>query len=527
MVGVNQLTMQLNKQLIDFPTLDRIIDRSPLTIHPDTLVVDAISLLSQAQACCVLVVEDLQLVGVLTERDVVRLIASKMNLSQLNVASVVRQQVVTLTQSNSQDAYTAFSLMSQHQICHLPIVDERGQLVGLITRSSLMQVFEPTAIGNVIEAIQKQLEARTAQWQQEIAQRQEIEQDLCQAQTQLERAEIACTQEVMQTNKELQATLEELRISEEEVRSANEELMIARQRAELECQRYQDLFEFAPDGYLVTDTAGTIQQANQAAAALLSTAQKWLVGKPLAIFIAKQYRKTFRKQLTNLQPIQDGELSLQPQGGMPFPARIKLAAAYSLQGEHIGWRCLIRDITLQKQAEAALLRKSEGKFEAVFNSAIDAIAIVDDDGRYINANPSACELYGVSKADLLASTIADFAEPGFDFTEIRQGFRERKRLAQGELRLQRRDGVVREVEYTATGNFLPDLHLLIFRDISDRKQAEETLRQSEEKFRQLAENMRSAVWITSPDASQNIYISPAYKRIWGRSCQSLREKPLS
>src|SRR4051812_5837597 len=61
---------------------------------------------------------------------------------------------------------------------------------------------------------------------------------------------------------------EELNIAIEELLIASEELKVTRAVVERERQRYQDLFEFAPDGYLVTNTAGAIQEANRAAATL-------------------------------------------------------------------------------------------------------------------------------------------------------------------------------------------------------------------------------------------------------------------
>jgi PAS domain S-box-containing protein len=64
-------------------------------------------------------------------------------------------------------------------------------------------------------------------------------------------------------------------------------------------------------------------------------------------------------------------------------------------------------------------------------------------------------------------------------------------------------------------------------DITQRKSSEEALRVSEEKFRQLAENIREVFWIGSPDWSEVFYVSPAYKELWGRSCESLCRSPLS
>lgn len=64
-------------------------------------------------------------------------------------------------------------------------------------------------------------------------------------------------------------------------------------------------------------------------------------------------------------------------------------------------------------------------------------------------------------------------------------------------------------------------------DISDRKQAEAALRSSEEKFRQLAENIREVFFLTTPDLNQILYISPAYEEVWGRSTKSLYKQPHS
>ncbi|MEH1971353.1 MAG: EAL domain-containing protein [Nostoc sp.] len=149
---------------------------------------------------------------------------------------------------------------------------------------------------------------------------------------------------------------EELNTAMEELLAASEELEVTRAAVEKERQRYQDLFEFAPDGYLVTNTIGTIQEANHAAATLLGVSQKYLVGKPLIIFIAQQDRQSFSFQMNNLQQLLNWEINLQPRRGKPFPASVKASAVYDLEEKQIGWRWLLCNISERKQAEEMLHR---------------------------------------------------------------------------------------------------------------------------------------------------------------------------
>lgn len=149
---------------------------------------------------------------------------------------------------------------------------------------------------------------------------------------------------------------EELNTAMEELLTASEELKVTRAAVEKERQRYQDLFEFAPDGYLVTDINGTIQEANHVAATLLGVQQKYLVGKPLILFIAQQDRQYFSSQINNLQEILNWEIHLQPRRGKPLPANVKASVVYDLGEKQLGWRWLLCNISERKQAEEMLYR---------------------------------------------------------------------------------------------------------------------------------------------------------------------------
>ena len=64
-------------------------------------------------------------------------------------------------------------------------------------------------------------------------------------------------------------------------------------------------------------------------------------------------------------------------------------------------------------------------------------------------------------------------------------------------------------------------------DITEQKRTQAVLEESEQRFRQLAENIKTVFWMSDPHKNEVLYVSPAYEVIWGRSCRSLYEQPRS
>ena len=156
---------------------------------------------------------------------------------------------------------------------------------------------------------------------------------------------------------ELLAAIEDLRIAEEELRARNEELVSSRQAIDRERTRYRELFDFAPDAYLVTDVNGTIRDANIAAGRLFGVEPRFLIGKPVQTFFEEGSRRQYRQQLDQLchsDRIDGWELWINPRHAERVPVEVSLARAPSQDRSTIGYRWILHDISRQKEAEDTL-----------------------------------------------------------------------------------------------------------------------------------------------------------------------------
>jgi len=161
---------------------------------------------------------------------------------------------------------------------------------------------------------------------------------------------------VLEAVEELRINLEELQVAEEELRKQNEELLAARSQVEEERLRYEELFESAPDGYLVTDKAGSILKANRAAAALLGIGCRLLIGKRLTSFVDRADRETFSYHLnrlmgTELSETHNLDLRISPRKPVveAFDASLTVSPTRDREGKVTELRWLISDNTETKR----------------------------------------------------------------------------------------------------------------------------------------------------------------------------------
>lgn len=138
------------------------------------------------------------------------------------------------------------------------------------------------------------------------------------------------------------------------------------------------------------------------------------------------------------------------------------------------------------------LHHGRDQFEAVFEESFDAMLLVDDDRQIIHANEQATEVFGLSQSDLLGLPIDEFTADMFDLEEAWSGL-QATGTHEGEFPVVRSDETERIIEYSATADIVPGQHLLIGRDITERRERERAFARSENLYRTLAENFQQGV----------------------------------
>jgi len=149
----------------------------------------------------------------------------------------------------------------------------------------------------------------------------------------------------------LRAVLEELRVADEELRQQNEELAAAHLQVEAERRRYQELFELAPDAYIVTSLTGIITEANQSAARLFGIPPNFLPGKALAAYIDPEDRLRFRNLLHERIRGETGTtpFKFRTRRGQRLYAELTYSVVEDAAAVPHGFRWLIRDVTEQER----------------------------------------------------------------------------------------------------------------------------------------------------------------------------------
>lgn len=282
-----------------------------------------------------------------------------------------------------------------------------------------------------------------------------------------------------------QRLLHELQVYQIELEMQNEALREAQQEAESALERYVELYDHAPVGYLSLSKTGIIDRANLAAAGLLGLERGKLIRRNFEFFVTRQDLPAYRALMARVYA-----------GGAKETLELALAgkssrfvcvqASADETGENA--RVALLDITERKRAEQ-VLRDNEEKYRSIYEGSNDAIMLLTDKG-FFDCNPRTLALFGLSDKDEFIFLHPSQLSPPFQpdgrdsFSaaneKIEAGFS--RGSGHFEWVHQRKNGEVFPADVTFTA-FTYEGHRVLqatVRDITQRKRAEAAIQQLNE-----------------------------------------------
>jgi PAS domain S-box-containing protein len=294
-------------------------------------------------------------------------------------------------------------------------------------------------------------------------------------------------------------------------------------------ERYRSLAESSPDAIFILDRESAIQYVNRVAAQWLGKPDTELLGHSQAEFfppeIARQHQEGIQRAF------EAGEMTRtersEPFRGTEKWIETRLVPLRNQQGKVVHVMGIARDLTEQKRTEEALKEREELS-QKIIGTAMEGFWMLDLEENLVDVNEAYCRMSGYSRQELLSMHVSDVevneASPELVVQHV-------QRVIQSgsdrfETRHRRKDGRIIEVEVIATFLKLRERYVFAFmRDITERKRAEEAVRESEERFRQVTESINEVFWMSNPAKNRILYVSPGYEEIWGQTCASLYASP--
>jgi len=288
---------------------------------------------------------------------------------------------------------------------------------------------------------------------------------------------------------EIKQMLHELQVHEIEVEMQNEGLRLAGGELKSSQERYFDLYDLAPVGYLTVSEKGLILEANLTAATLLGIRKSNLANHPLSRFISKEDQNIYylhRKQLFETGDHQKCELRMLKKDETAFWALLTMTVVQDAEGAP-KFHIIITDITERKRMETAL-KESEELFRNYLEYAPDGVYMSTVEGTFLYGNRKCEEIIGYQREELIGKNFLELnllPEKSLNkAAQLLQANMEGKPTGPDEIELILKDGrlIPVEINTSVVQRSGEKIVLAFVRDITERKLAEEVLQESEANF---------------------------------------------
>ncbi|MFN0086607.1 MAG: PAS domain S-box protein [Blastocatellia bacterium] len=238
-------------------------------------------------------------------------------------------------------------------------------------------------------------------------------------------------------------------------------------------ERYRQTVENIQEGYYEVDMQGNLTFCNDAFLRIYGLSRENHLGTNYREYTdektAGYVHQIFKQVCQTGVPVQMFEYEIRLRDDKTRTIEVSVGLLRAADGTPAGFRGVTRDVTDRIQGEK--------RFQAVFDNAMEAMIVFNDEMRVVDINPAGCELYGVTREGVLNRRVTEFSVPGkASSMEALFG----RLLREGSLRscgpISTSEGEIRDVELNAKAHFLPGLHLSVNRDITDRARDERLIR---------------------------------------------------
>lgn len=231
-------------------------------------------------------------------------------------------------------------------------------------------------------------------------------------------------------------------------------------------------FDSAPDGLVVFERVGDQMAFNPAFVRLWQLPPDMAQRQDLAEVRAHMAAQLVDPEgfVESLRAISEGRLNHATQEIDRLDGRVYERRIAPLRRQGLSDAVVVRwrDVTDRRRTEVAL-QQAQVRLAAVFEHALDAILLADDQGRYLDANPAACQLLGHPRESLLQMTVADvYDAPSAGFEQAWAAFLQQG-SASGQVTLRCRDGRRVLARFSAVARIQPGVHLSILSDITEQE----------------------------------------------------------
>jgi len=309
---------------------------------------------------------------------------------------------------------------------------------------------------------------------------------------------------------------------ERQLRKSNEQLMseiTTRKQAENELRKFNTIFDNAGYGITIVDLEGKVSYVNTPFARMHGYTSGELIGKHLSIFHTEQQMANVNRLIEQLN--REGSYVAEEVGhkrndNTEFPTLMNGTLVKDENGTPLFMAATAIDITEQKRAQEAL-RTSEEKFRTLAESAQCGITIFQGEKSIYN-NPAVTSFTGYTKEELEHMNFWDMVRPDFKELVKERGLNRQKGKpvpTRYEFPILTKNNEERWIDISV-GNFelngKPTVISTAF-DITERKQMEEALRESEEKYRSLVESTEDSIYLVDRDCRYHFVNAKALSRL--------------